>query len=484
MTTPVNQNTDPAAGKPPKRRRWVPVSLRMFATTLVMLGVGSVLWIGVPAYRQHLALEELTRVNANVHAQPRGPAWFRRQMGDERMKAFDEVIAVQLNGSLDSDDTLGYVGWLPDLQMLNLCNSDVTDDGTAKIRNLRGLQLWLCNTSVTDAGLARVGRLTRLRFLLLDGTQVTDAGLTHLAGLHNLELLGLADTNVTAEGIAKLQLALPRLKIYRDLIAHPRSGDRYLSTSNVAVVGAEGIPLYSLVALLHSTNGVICQSGSASTNANGDWKIRLGCPAPFPAGNYRLEYFGALGNRSSRPLLIVADPRHGTIPQDKMANNSIASEGAPAPVVRLPETELADDDGTVKVVASRGRLANGAATSPSAVNVEAGKPFEIAGRIRNAVHPLAGNTRLVVQVIEVVKESTGTQYDLIVSEDFVQPSTFAVGFEFRKTMIAPLPAGRYLVRAIYRGMRLCETEIEVMPSDTGESSNHPAPIPDSPSESN
>src|SRR5262245_47807648 len=87
--------------RPPRPKRWVPLSLRMFLVILVLVGVGSVLWIGIPAYRQHLALEEFTRIHAWVRLEPRGPAWLRQQMGDERMKDFDEVVAVHLHEAGD-----------------------------------------------------------------------------------------------------------------------------------------------------------------------------------------------------------------------------------------------------------------------------------------------------------------------------------------------------------------------------------------------
>ncbi|MBI3862254.1 MAG: hypothetical protein HY290_10200, partial [Planctomycetia bacterium] len=175
MTSPVTATAD--ATKPPRVRRWVPLSLRIFAVLLLFLGSGSVLWIGIPAYRQHLALEELTRVKANVQFLPHGPAWLRHRMGDKRMQPFDTVIGVHLHETGDADESLGSVRSLPELRILNLCRSNVTDEGLARIGNMKFLQLWLCNTSVTDAGLAHIGRLTRLRWLLLDGTQVTDGGL-------------------------------------------------------------------------------------------------------------------------------------------------------------------------------------------------------------------------------------------------------------------------------------------------------------------
>ncbi|MBI3863652.1 MAG: hypothetical protein HY290_17315 [Planctomycetia bacterium] len=95
MATPGNQNADPTTIQPPRARRWVPLSLRMFAAILVILVVSSVLWIGIPAYRQHVAIREIEQVDGSVRTNPVGPAWLRSWVGDERMKLFDRVDDVE-----------------------------------------------------------------------------------------------------------------------------------------------------------------------------------------------------------------------------------------------------------------------------------------------------------------------------------------------------------------------------------------------------
>ena len=49
QAVPIPDPTD----KPPRRRRWIPLSLRMFVAML-LLGASAV-WIGLPAYRQYRA---------------------------------------------------------------------------------------------------------------------------------------------------------------------------------------------------------------------------------------------------------------------------------------------------------------------------------------------------------------------------------------------------------------------------------------------
>ena len=64
-----------------------------------------------------------------------------------------------------------------------------------------------------DAALANLAPLAKLQSLSLADTPVTDAGLEQLHGLKELKELDLSFTQTSEEGQAKLQKALPELKI-------------------------------------------------------------------------------------------------------------------------------------------------------------------------------------------------------------------------------------------------------------------------------
>ena len=84
------------------------------------------------------------------------------------------------------------------------------------IRELPQLRLLnLACTKVTDAGLVHLEVLTKLQSLNLEYTRVTDVGLEHLKGLTRLQKLYLIGTNVTETGITSLRKALPNCTIYR-----------------------------------------------------------------------------------------------------------------------------------------------------------------------------------------------------------------------------------------------------------------------------
>ncbi len=118
-----------------------------------------------------------------------GPEWLRLLLGDERMKAFDRVGIVDLEGSTITDVDLAELGGLTKLECL-----------------------LLGGTAVTDAGLAHLSCLTNLKVLAVSDTAVTDAGLVHLSGMTSLEVLAVNDTAVTSAGVVHLS-RLTKLEI-------------------------------------------------------------------------------------------------------------------------------------------------------------------------------------------------------------------------------------------------------------------------------
>jgi len=238
MAAPTTPNPDPATDNPPRPRRWVPRSLRIFAALVLILGVASA-WLGARGYRQLIAIREIERLEGNVESVPKGPNWLRDFVGDEKMRMFDEVDSVSLfhgqatdaamrqigkltslkrvwlNNTLETDAGLAHLTALAGLEELCLSGTPVTDIGLAHLKGLTYLQkLELDNTHTTDAGLKELKGLSNLGSLWLGNTDVTDAGLMHLKGLTSLKLLWLDNTHVTYAGVSDLQGALPGVVVY------------------------------------------------------------------------------------------------------------------------------------------------------------------------------------------------------------------------------------------------------------------------------
>jgi hypothetical protein len=264
MSNAVEPTPDPTTEKPPRPRRWIPLSLRMFIAILLLLGLCGALWIGVPVYRQCVAVREIERLGGKVRTELRFAPWIRDRFGEEWGRLLDKAVWVDLDDAHVMDATLGYVGCLSDLKLLSLLDTHgVTNDGLARLGGLTSLRildmkatevtdtglahlngfaldrltlddmeitddgvtilngmselthLVLRNTRVTDAGLIRLKGIRGLKLLDLSGKQITDAGLLSLKELTNLKVIGLINTQVTDAGIAELKRALPKLEIVK-----------------------------------------------------------------------------------------------------------------------------------------------------------------------------------------------------------------------------------------------------------------------------
>jgi len=187
-----------AAPSPPEPGRFairLPRPLWIGAATAVVVVVGFGLRIGLPVYRQHMAIQEIDRAGGTVGIRERGPEWLRARLGDERMAAFDEVTLVYLHGSQVTDATLAHLKPLTSVEFVALDNTDITDAG---MQHLRGL--------------------TRLKKLTLVNTKITDPRLVPLMRLRVLEFITLNSTPVTHAGVAELRRALPKVMISTSLM--------------------------------------------------------------------------------------------------------------------------------------------------------------------------------------------------------------------------------------------------------------------------
>ena len=189
MATPAP--ADSTTAKPPRPRRWIPVSLRMFVAMLGLLGLGSVFWIGMSAYRQFTTIQEIERLGGAIDCVSVGPEWLRRWVGHERMRMFDEIVNVRLADTQATDDTVRLICGLVKMRWLNLDNTRISDLGLAHLKGSTSLKwLWIENTQVTDAGLAHLNGLTSLELIHLGNTRATKAGVDDLVQATGLTFIG------------------------------------------------------------------------------------------------------------------------------------------------------------------------------------------------------------------------------------------------------------------------------------------------------
>ena len=126
----------------------------------------------------------------------------------------DQLVVLILAGIPIADSALSELKRFPNLNHLDLAETQVTDAGLALLSHNPKLEfLSLIDTRVTDKGLRNLRDLKGLGRLELRGTAVTDAGLTELKHLKELNWLDVARTKVTKEAIAGLKAALPDLEV-------------------------------------------------------------------------------------------------------------------------------------------------------------------------------------------------------------------------------------------------------------------------------
>jgi hypothetical protein len=128
----------PAANSitPDSRRSWIrlprPLWIGLTASLLVLAAVG--LHIGVPIYRQHIAIQAVERLGGQVSSLPRGPNWLRGWLVYPRWRMFHDVVGVRLDDTPADDATLARVECLSNLQELSLVNTRVTEDGLDELK--------------------------------------------------------------------------------------------------------------------------------------------------------------------------------------------------------------------------------------------------------------------------------------------------------------------------------------------------------------
>jgi hypothetical protein len=216
MSAPAALISASTTDKPPRPRHWVPLSLRMFVAILVLVAVGSALWIGVPAYRQSVAVKEIRRIGGIVsfESPPLISDLLKRFKFDAQADALDDVSSVWFMPTLSTfgrrftyDNFSGPPAWIDR-------DVEVDDSSLACLRGIPNLKdLRLAWTNIGDAGMLHVSILRNLEMLDIEGTDVTDASVNTLKRFSSLTVLNARNTPLTEGAIAELKRALPACRV-------------------------------------------------------------------------------------------------------------------------------------------------------------------------------------------------------------------------------------------------------------------------------
>jgi len=167
--------------------------------------------------RPHLlaVAEAVKAAHGTVRFEGGGPQWLREVAGDDAMHLFDRLTAIDLNDKGNphdptykrntslSDAWLTNLVNLPDLESLDLSNSNVSGPGLKHVGALKSLQrLNLTLTLVTDPWLEQIRNLTNLRVISLASAKCSGAGYKFLSNLKRLETANFHTAPVDDAGLA------------------------------------------------------------------------------------------------------------------------------------------------------------------------------------------------------------------------------------------------------------------------------------------
>jgi hypothetical protein len=148
----------------PKRRRWLRYGLIMLLVLVVVAGI-AVTWIGrtMQAWARRTEMTE-TIVNAGgrvrldltidesgnpiAKAKPHGSAWLRPLMGS------DDLGSNIVEAEVPTDDALEGIECLPNLRILVLSSSRITDAGLQHLERLSQLKTLCLSLSVVPSRLS------------------------------------------------------------------------------------------------------------------------------------------------------------------------------------------------------------------------------------------------------------------------------------------------------------------------------------------
>ncbi|MBI3862241.1 MAG: hypothetical protein HY290_10135 [Planctomycetia bacterium] len=234
------------AGRPPRARLWIPVSVRLFVAVLALAGLGRAFGFGLHAYRQQAAIREVDRLGGKTLSVNRAPSWLKKWLSEGELRVFDEIQGVHFqdrrNPPIDDAGLAGLtkrLGRLKSVTYVTLDASRLTGAGIqclAEIGNVERVYLSqigarptapgfdfyrpaelsvdLYKDRFSDADLARIQSFQKLKYLWIGPSDVTDAGLAHLENIVGLEGLFIHDSKVTGQGLLALS-RLPRLEMLR-----------------------------------------------------------------------------------------------------------------------------------------------------------------------------------------------------------------------------------------------------------------------------
>lgn len=146
--------------------------------------------------------------SAHFDAEPPGPRWLRRWIGDE---LFQSVGAVEMTGTQGNDIT--PLAACDRLEYIELFLMPVPEGGFAVLHNLRHLKTVVVEgPAVTDSALADLARVESIEDLKICRSDASPKGWGHLADLRNLKTLQFNQARLDGATFERWSRGMPRLE--------------------------------------------------------------------------------------------------------------------------------------------------------------------------------------------------------------------------------------------------------------------------------
>lgn len=198
------------------------MSRRFSQSGLVLVGAAILavmlfgLRFGMSWYRQEQVREVVRGLGGETTIRD-SPAWLKSVIGwTAATKICNTVIEIDLQKLPVQNRDLEFLSAAPELELLQLHYTSLTDDGLIFLSGLTRLrELHLDANNISPAGLKHLRNLRELRRLTLPGSALSNANVSDLEQLSQLEVLSIRGTSdVSLTAIDELQKRLPKLSVY------------------------------------------------------------------------------------------------------------------------------------------------------------------------------------------------------------------------------------------------------------------------------
>ncbi len=199
----------------PRRFFWLVVAAMVGS---ILLGLGTVAFYKISVDAQHARVERIHQLGGEIHRSGSRDEknWTPGQLLGENWEPLGaNVLLVDTPVDLDFPALVKEASRVSGTEALWLHGTPLNDDQLKSLVNRRSLkELAIAGTDITDAGLESLVKCSNLKVLDLRLTGVTDEGIDTLAKIESLERVDFRHSRVTPLGAAKLQAALPNVRIW------------------------------------------------------------------------------------------------------------------------------------------------------------------------------------------------------------------------------------------------------------------------------